>query len=30
MWAKTDDNTKWESITVKLLTITIDNELKYD
>ena len=30
MWAKIGDDTKWESITVKLLTIKIDNELKYE
>ena len=30
MWAKIGDNQIWESRTVKLLGITIDNELKLD
>ena len=30
MWAKTGDDKIWESRTVKLLGIIIDNELKFD
>ena len=30
MWAKIGDDQIWESRTVKLLGITIDNELKFD
>ena len=30
MWAKIGDDKIWESRTVKLLGITIDNELKFD
>ena len=30
MWAKIGDNQIWGSRTVKLLGITIDNELKFD
>ena len=30
MLAKIGDNTAWESRTIKLLDITIDNELKFD
>ena len=30
MWAKIGDDKIWESKTVKLLGITIDNELKFN
>ena len=30
MWAKIGDDQIWESRTVKLLGVTIDNELKFD
>ena len=30
MWARIRDDMIWENITVKLLGITIDNELKFD
>ena len=30
MWAKIGDDQIWESRTVKLLGVTIDNELRFD
>ena len=30
MWAKVGDDTIWESRTVKLLSVIIDNKLKFD
>lgn len=30
MWAKVGDDAIWKSRTVKLLSITIDNKLKFD